>query len=170
MPTNFLWSTGAGGGGILTSTGLALLTTELNSIANSSWCISSVGGASGIFGSTLTGQGMWGYMQFLFPNPTGSSATGPAAGGNLAGWFLASLDSGVSFESSSVLPARSPDFIIPLSTSLIAPGAPVFQSYGPILIPPLPFKVLLANNIGNALGAGGTAAGKLNLVPVSMQF
>ena len=167
MPTNFLWSTG--NSGLVTSTGIALMQSELASVANSSWTVSSSGGLSGVFGSSLTGQAVWGYLQLYYgSSATGSTSSGPAAGANWAGWFLTSPDGGTTFESTAQQPPRPPDFLIPLSTGTIAASAKPFQASGLVRLPPLPFKVLMMNNTGNTMGASTDP--KLNLLPVAMQY
>jgi hypothetical protein len=167
MVANFLWA--AGTQGLITSTGVPLMQSEMASVANSSWCVSSSGGLSGVFGSSLTGQAVWGYLQLSYgSSATGSTATGPAAGANWAGWWLTSPDGGTTFESTAQVPPRPPDFLIPLSTGTIAASAKPFQASGLVRLPPMPFKVLMQNNTGNTMGTSPDP--KLNLLPVAMQY
>jgi hypothetical protein len=129
--------------------------------------VSSVGGSSGIFTNSNTAQAIWGDI-FYYPGNAGCT---PTAGGNLAGWFLTSLDGGTTFESQTVVPARPPDFIIPLPASAIG-GANtiVYRSAGIVRVPALEFYVLVQNNAGVTLGAGATTSPSLKLAPYSVQY
>lgn len=167
MSTNFLWYSGTSNNGLLTSA-LNLLTTELESVTNTSVAVSSVGGSSGVFSNSNTAQGMWADLFLSLGNPGIGSAL--SAGANLAGWFLTSPDGGTTFESTSVAPPRSPDFIIPLPATTIGAGAAPFKSAGLVLIPALKFKVLVQNNTGQTFGNGSTTAPFLQAALPAMQY
>lgn len=162
MPTQFLWGPGTANSGLLI-TAFNLQTTELQSLANTSVAVS-----SGIFNNSNTSQGMIGDLFLSLGNP--GIGTALSAGANLSGWFLTSLDGGTTFESASVAPPRPPDFLIPLPATTITAGAPPFKTMGPIMVPSLPFKVLVQNNTGQTFGNGGTTAPYLKLAIYSMQY
>lgn len=150
---NFLWSIGTGStiGTIATVT---LMTTEFGGVTNSSFCV----GAT-TFTSTYSAQGIWGDVYWT-EGQIGST-TALSAGANLAGYFLNSLDGGTTFESSSTVPVRAPDFLIPLPATTISGSAPPFKSNGQhaVKFPVVPYKVLLANNTGQTITASSTAGG-----------
>lgn len=168
MATNFLWYPGpsANSGNLIAA--FNLMTTELQSITNGSVIVSSVGGTSGKFTSSNTGQGIWGQILWSVGNP--GIGTALQAGACIAGWFLQSPDSGTTLETTTVVPPRPPDFIIPLPATTIAAGAAPFAASGLVLIPSLQFKVLIQNNTGQTLGTGATTAPFLKLAPVAMQY
>jgi hypothetical protein len=168
MSSPFLWYPGTGNNGLLTTSAVSLMTTELESVTNSSVAVSSVGGTSGVFSNGNLGQAIWADLFFSVGNPGISSAL--SAGACLAGWFLTSLDGGVTFESTSVAPPRAPDFIIPLPATTISAGAPPFKASGLVLLPALEFKVLIQNNSGQTFGAGSTTAPWLKAAPVATQY
>jgi hypothetical protein len=91
-----------------------LLSTELNSLASASEVVSSVGGTSGLFNNTYAGGGLGAYtlgqFELHLAAPGGSLTATP-----VLVWFLQSVD-GSNYEdgSSSILPARNPDLIIPV--------------------------------------------------------
>lgn len=142
----FLWAPGTSNNGLYASR-LTLMTTEMNTLTNGSVIISSVNGTSGVFSNSNTGQALVGTVSFV------SGASGPtcAAGGNIAGWFLQSLD-GTTFEPTAAVPARAPDFVVALPVAAITSNT--FNS-GVIPLPALKFKVLVQNNCGSSLSATG---------------
>lgn len=143
MATNFLHA--AGTNGFLT-TPFNLMTTELNTLTNGSTVVSSVGGTSGVFSQTNTTQGQYGYVWITLG---GNFAATPAAGANLTGWFINSTDGGTTFEKSSAVPPRAPDFIIPLNAATYAASDVVYAS-GLVPLPYGSFKVLIQNNAGTS--------------------
>jgi len=155
-----VWYPGTSNNGLLTSA-LTLESTELNSLTNGSVAVSTVGGSSGIFTNSNTGQAV---RAEIFA-ALGTAGATCAAGANLAGWFLQSSDGGTTFEPTGSAPARSPDFVIPLpATTLNA----TFKAPGPVVVPALKFKVLIQNNCG-ASGTLAASANTISLVPEALQ-
>jgi hypothetical protein len=168
MATNFLWAGGTSNNGLVASSAVTLMTTELESLTNGSVTVSSVNGSSGLFKNSSFNQAMWAELYLSLGNPGISSAL--SAGGNLAGWFLTSLDGGSTYESGSVAPPRPPDFLIPLPATTIAGGASPFKAAGLVLIPALEFYTLVQNNSGQTFGAGSTTPPWLKAAPIAMQY
>ncbi len=150
-----LYVPGASNSGLLTTV-ISLQTTELNALANAALIISSVNGSSGKFTNADTGQAKWGEIHFTL-----GTVTTMTAGGNLAGWFLQSNDSGSTYESLTVVPPRPPDFIVPLDATT---GNKVYKAVGPVRLPALQFKVLVQNNSGQAFTA---TLNTLKLAPIA---
>jgi hypothetical protein len=158
--TDFLWDPGTGNNGEIAST-LTLLSTELNSLAGSGAVIvSSVGGSSGVFTNSNTGQAIWGEVFF---NAGTAGGTCPV-GSNISLWFLTSTN-GTTFEPTAAVPARSPDVIIPLpNTTLNA----TYKAQGLVQLPALNFKVLAQNNCGaNALASSGNT---ITVAPMAVHY
>ncbi len=145
-----------------------LMTTEIESLTNGSFIISSVNGSSGVFTLTNTGQAIFGDIFFSFGNPGVGSLL--SAGACISGWFLPSPDGGTTYEVTTVVPPRPPDFLIPCPASTIGSGVPPFKAQGLVRLPALQFKVMIQNNTGQTLGNGGTTVPYLNLAPVAMQY
>ena len=158
MPTNFLYTPGTSNSGLLTSV-VTLQTTELNALASGALIISSVGGTSGLFTNSNTGQAIWGELYLTL-----GAVTAMSAGANLAGWWLASPDSGTTLEALTLQPPRSPDWIIPLPATT---GSATFKSAGLVRIPALQFKVLVMDNSGQSFTATGNT---LKLAPIAVQY
>ena len=156
MATNFLYGAGTSNNGLLTSV-LTLLTTELNSLASAALIISSVVGTSGLFTNSNTGQGIYADLFFNL-----GAVTAMTAGGNLAVWFLTSPD-GSTFESTTVVPPRAPDAIVPLDATT---GSKVYAAKR-VILPALNFKVLVQNNSGQAFTA---SANTLKAAIYSVQY
>ena len=158
----FLWAPGTSNNG-LTAAAKTLLadTSELASLTNSSFVTSSASGASGIFTNNDTGQAIWAQL-FL---TLGAIGTALQLGANCCGWFIRSYDGGTTFEQSSALPPRPPDFFIPLPVATIS-AATVWGSSGLVLLPALKYKVTLQNNTGQTLASSGNL---LRAAPVNMQ-
>lgn len=153
---DFLWDAGTGNNGQIVST-FTLMSTELNSLTNTSLAVSSVAGSSGLITNSNTGQAIWATLSFT----AGTAGASCAAGGNIAGWFLTSLD-GSTFEGTGAAPARAPDFIFVLpATTLNA----TFMSPGIVRVPAVNFKVLVQNNCG----ASGTLAASANTIKAGFQ-
>ena len=134
----------------------SLLTTELNSLANNTGVLSSVGGTSGVFTSTgyLTADVQ---LEVTF-------GTAPTANTTVAIWFLKILD-GTNFEdgSSSVTPTRPPDVIF-----AVRAVTTLQRITKRAQIPAGNFKVLALNN-----GTGQAMASSSNTVkylPITNQF
>jgi hypothetical protein len=147
----FLYNPGTSNNGLYVAE-LELMSTELDSLATGSVIISSVGGSSGAFNNSNTGQGLWAVLQFI----EGNGGTQPTctAGANLAIWFLQTLAS--TYEITTVVPPRPPDAIIPLYVGALTAGQ-AFNS--PLVqVPALPFKVMVQNNCGANFPAFGTTA------------
>jgi len=167
MPTNFLWQAGTGNSGLLVSS-FTIVSTELKSLASGTVVVSSVNGSSGLFTNSNTGQAIWADVFFYAGNP----AVTPTAGANVAGWWLTSPDSGVTFENTTLVPARAPDFIIPLGTvttntaSTIASG----RSSGIVRVPALQTKVLIHFNLGVTMSAGGTTSPFITVSAYAVQY
>lgn len=166
MTANFLEAAGTNG---FIATPFALLTTELNALANGAAATSSVNGTSGVFSQTNDANAIWGSLFF-----TAGGAFTPAAGGYLAGWFLPSPDGGTTFESavataSSTVPAlaRSPDFVVPLDAAALASGNIKWVQGRRAQLPFESYKVLVQNMSGAALPATGNT---IKNGPVATQY
>lgn len=161
MSTDFLWAQGTNG--LLIPSPLTVLSTELNSLANAATALSSVGGSSGVFSNTNTGQGMVGFAQLNL----GAVASALAAGACLSAWFLESLDGGSTFENtvSGAALARAPDIIIPLPATTITAGWKYNSQ--PIRIPAVPFMLWVQNNSGQTWASSSNT---LKLAPYAMQY
>ena len=172
--TPFLWGAGSSNNGLLQNA-LQLLSSSssyesgFSALASASIVISSVSGSSGVFNNSLTGEADLGDIVF-----TSGGAFTPAAGGNLAGWFLKSLDGGTTFEyaSTTCTPARSPDFVIPLIVAAYAANQQAWSAgtHG-LIVPAYPFKVCLQNNSGAALPTtSSTPYNTLRLVSPTLDY
>lgn len=147
---------------------VTLLSTEMNSLASSAGltagAISSVGGTSGLFNNVLAGGGLGGFTQGLFQLHLGTPGGTLTAGTAAYVWFLNTID-GTNFDdgSASVIPARSPDLIIPVRA---ASGA---QYAGSILapLPPNSWYLLVAQNTGQTWAA---TLNTLKVIPVTNQI
>jgi hypothetical protein len=165
-PLPFLWDdTNATSG--LAITAVSVLTTELESVTNTSVAGSTVGGSSGVFLNTYFAQAIWADIFYAVGNPgyTGTLSTGA----NLACWFLTSPDGGTTFENTAVAPARPPDFIIPMPAATSLAANSVFASRN-VMLPALEFKILVQNNTGQTMPSGGTTAPSIKIAPVAMQY
>ena len=158
MSTNFLEFSG-GANGFLVSF-FNVMTTELNGLGNATGATQSV---AGNLNQTALGSGIWGILDFV----SGGSFT-PTNGGYIAGWFLLSPDSGVTFEKTSGnndLP-RPPDFIIPLFA--VAYAANDFsQSSGLVRLPWWTSKIFVVNHAGVTLPSSGNV---INIASVAVQY
>ena len=142
------------------STAVSLLTTELNSLANGTGVVSSVGGTSGVFTST-NGGGTSNLDGFLFGKYELVLAAPAAAftAGAVNVWFLQTVD-GTNYEdgSASLIPKRQPDLTFYVQASASAQRI--------IVTAPLPvgaWKVLL---LPLGLGSGATFASSGNTLKV----
>jgi hypothetical protein len=151
---------------LLASSATTLLSTELNALASSSGltagAISSVGGSSGVFNNVSGAGYLGGYIEADFALTLAAPAGTLSAGTGAYVWLLRTLD-GTHYEtgSTSVIPARAPDLIIPvdaLSTAqlVIVPGR----------LPRGTWYVLLAQNTGQTWASSGNT---LSVLPSTRQ-
>src|SRR5689334_12539807 len=120
MTSNLLWGAGTSNNGLLTAAfNFMADTSELASLANNAYVVSSVSGSSGVFSNSTTAQAVYADL-FLTLGAIGSSLGTNAC---LAGWFLESYDGGTTFEQTSAVPSRPCDFTIPLPNSTISAAA-----------------------------------------------
>jgi hypothetical protein len=172
MPTNFLWAAGTAG---LLTPAFNIMTTELEGLAAGALVVSSVNGASGVFTNSTTAQGMLADIFLSLGNPgIGTTGGGYAC---LSFWFLTSPDGGTTFESTTAVPPRRPNFIIPVSSpgfeeegQSVAP----FRTFWPVVLPAAEFMVMAQNNTGQTIGASGSGgapiAPYLKVAPYAMQY
>lgn len=170
MSSPFIWQSGGSDNGLLTASGVVLMTTELQGVANGAVAVSSVNGASGVFFNSNTAQAILADVVWSVGSPGTTSAQ---PGGNLTGWFLKETQvsgGGFIIENGTVAPPRSPDFVIPISAGGANVGG-VYPSNGThaVIVPATPFKVLIQNNTSATLGSGSTAP-SLILAPVAVQY
>jgi hypothetical protein len=161
MATNFLQAAGSHG---FIVTPVTVMTTELNTLANNTNAISSVGGTSGVFTQTNFGNAIWAEIEFI---AGGAMSGSPAAGGYLAGWWLFS-EAGATFEkvlAGSDLP-RSPDFTLPLLATAYA-ASDITKASGLCRLPAYDAKLYIANHSGVSLNASGNI---IKVGPVATQY
>lgn len=145
MATTSLWAAGTSNDGNYASL-LTLATTELNTLTSGSYVISSVGGSSGVFSNSNTGQALFGIPTFTF----GGTIT-PASPFNVSCWFAQTAD-GTTFEDASNLLARAPDFIFAFSANSYASKTVIAPR---VVVPALKFKLITQNNVGGSLPSSG---------------
>lgn len=139
--TNFLWS----GAGTYNAGATNWLTTELNSLANSTANVLSTLGAA--FQNTSS---------WIFADPeflAGGTLT-PTAGAFVELWLLRSLDGGTNYEdgSATIAPGRVADVVIPVRAgTTITPRA----GASGLFLPPAFYKPIARNQTGVALPASG---------------
>jgi hypothetical protein len=161
--TSSLYAPGTNG---FTTTPFNVMTTEMNTLGIGAAAISSVGGTSGKFNQTNTGNAVFGRCWFT----TGGTVS-PTAGANISIWFLTSTDGGTTFEQATsgatpVSPPRAPDIVIPSPS-----GASALT--GVILSPPRQnfwvetVKMFVLNNLGVAMAASGNV---LTCGPEAIQY
>ncbi len=140
MVSNFLWS-GSGAYGVAVAN---LLTTELNSLANSTANVLST------LGAAFQNTGGWIYADVEF-TPGGSIT--PVAGGFIELWLLRSLDGGTNYEAGDAThaPGRPADIIIPC---IAGAGTNRIGANG-LILPPAFYKPIVRNQSGVALSATG---------------
>lgn len=135
----------------LLGSAVTLMSTELNSLASSATAgaISSVGGTSGLFNNTVGGGSMDGYTMALFELVLAAPAGTLTAGTAALIWFLATIDA-TNYEdgSASIIPARSPDLIIPVRA--VSTAQRITRK---AMIPPGNWYVLLSQATGQTWGA-----------------
>jgi hypothetical protein len=118
-------------------------TTEMNSLANGSGVISSVGGSSGLFSSTQTQN--YQFMDLSLKLPTMTAMT---ANNIISIWFVREVD-GTNVENGTP-PNRAPDAILVCTATTTA----FLQAIG-VPTPPESFKVYLLNNSGQSFVSSG---------------
>lgn len=137
---------------LLQTNTVTLLSTELNSLANNSLAISSVGGTSGVFNFAIGGSDLDGYQELELELVIASMGGTPTAYTGFSVWFLGQVD-GTNYEdgSASVEPARGPDCVIP-----IRPVSTAQRIKRQVAAPRGTVKALIKNNgTGQALASSG---------------
>jgi hypothetical protein len=162
VATNFLEAAGTNG---FINTPFNLLSTELNSLADSTSATSSVGGTSGVFSQTNYANAIWAYVYLTL----GGSFTPAAGSPDLLGWFLFSPDGGSTFEdavSSTDMP-RPADFIIPAIGSNAYSSGNILVSSGLVRVPFSYNKVFVMSHFGATLPSSSNT---LKAGPVAIQY
>ena len=156
---------------VLGTSATILASGELGGLTNNSSVVGAALASTGIYNntagsgaSTSSGDGYErGYVTFV---PGGAFGGSPTANSSLDIYFLKSMDAGSTFEagSSSVLPARRPDVVLPLnSASTAAADNKVTVA---CFLPACQFKILAKNNgSGQTVPSGST----VTLVPATDQ-
>jgi hypothetical protein len=148
----------------LLGTTTQLLSTELNSLASNAAAavISSVGGTSGVFDNTAGGGGFDGYPLARFELVLAAPAGALTAGTAVLIWFISQVDA-TNYEDggSAVIPARTPDLVIPVRAVSTAQRITRLGS-----LPPNTWKVLLSQATGQTWNAAGNT---LKVSPVTKQ-
>ena len=164
--TNFLWYGGATPPNGLLLAAITVIGLEMDSLATGGIIL---GTTIATVNNTYYGQGIWGDLFLSIGNPPLVGTL--SAGANAAGWFLTSPDTST-FEATTVAPARSPDYIIPLpaATNPSTSTYPLFRSQGITRLPALEWRALLQNNTGQAFSTGATLAPALKLAPYAVQY
>jgi hypothetical protein len=163
MPTNFLYTTPGSSAGYIPATGpVTIISSELTSLASS-------GTATSAATYTSTGSFSQAIWSDVFVHWGGSIT--PTPGGYISGWFTRSPDGGGSFETTgSAIPMpRSPDFIIPLSTTGYVSSGVAFAS-GIVRMPFSPCKIFIQNNSGSTFPSSATAYTYIGLGPDAIQY
>lgn len=142
-------------------TAVSLLTTELNSLANNTNVVSSVGGSSGVFDNVQATSNLNAYVRAKVELVLAAYTGTPTASSAVYLWFLKNID-GSNYEDggSSVTPARNPDAVIPVSATASGPQRVIVECWVPVGL----FKVL-ARNAGTGItfaASGNTVKVKLN--------
>jgi hypothetical protein len=148
-----------------------LASGELGGLTNNSIVVGATLNGNGVYNNTegsgsssTTGDGYErGYVTFV---PGGAFGGTPTANTSLDVYFLKSMDSGSTFEggSSSLLPARRPDVVLPLNSASTA--AADNKITVACFLPGCYFKILAKNNgSGQTIPTGST----LTLVPATDQ-
>lgn len=163
MATNFLEATGGSTVGYFSAL-TTVMSSEMAAIASSA-----VATSASIFTSSASfGQAIWADVTIRLLS---SVTFTPAAGANIAGWFLRSPDGGTTFElmQTALGLARPPDFIIPASTIAYASSTVLFAS-GIVKMPWSPVKVGIQNNLGITFVSSGNGYSTLSVGPVAVQY
>jgi hypothetical protein len=147
------------------TTNTSLLTTEMNSLANAAFAVSSVGGSSGIFNNTVQTVGsiaptanLGGYLraflELVLAAPTGAFAANSA----IYLWFLKSID-GSNFEDTTVTP-RPPDVIVPIEANSSAQRITM-----DVKLPQGVWKLMAENVQGSSTQALASSGNKVTIQP-----
>jgi hypothetical protein len=142
----------------LTAAPTTVLSTELNSLANNTLVVSSVGGSSGIFDNTIGNSGVSNGYLLGDVQMVCSFGTTPTANTALLIWFLQTID-GTNYESgsASITPARAPDVVLPF----IGQTASQIVTLHNVPLPAGKFYVLAQNS-----GSGQSLASSGNTVKI----
>jgi hypothetical protein len=126
---------------------VTLMTTELNSLANGSSIVSSVGGTSGAFTNTV-GTANWdGYVRGKIELYLASLS--PSGGAYCSLWFIKTVD-GTNYEDgASSTPYRTPDVVFPIGST----ASTAYRVIREILVPVGTFKLVLQNSTGASLAS-----------------
>lgn len=145
MASPVQYTPGTGG---LTVSLLTLATTELNTLTSASVVITSVGGTSGVFTQTNTGNAIWAYIIYK----TGGAIT-PTGAPNISIWEINSNDTGTTFEKNSAAPARPADIVINFNAAALSTND---QIWSPLVrLSPFSNKYLIQNNLGVSTASSG---------------
>jgi hypothetical protein len=154
---------------VLGTSATLLASSELGGLTNNSIVVSAALNSNGVYNNTqgsgsssTSGDGYErGYVTFV---PGGAFGSAPTANTSLDVYFLKSADGGSTFEggTSSYLPARRPDVVLPLnSNTTTAAGNKVTVA---CFLPGCYFMILAKNNgSGQTIPSGST----LTLVPAT---
>ena len=154
---------------ILGTSATILASGELGGLTNNSIAVGAALAGTGVYNNTYgsgssssTGDGYErGYVTFV---PGGAFSVAPTANTSIDVYFLKSMDGGSTFEggSSSILPARRPDVVLPLNSSSTAAADNKVTIN--CFLPACQFKILAKNNAsGQTIPTGST----LTLVPAT---
>lgn len=156
---------------ILGTSATLLAAAELGGLTNNSSVVGALLAGTGVYDNTAgtgssstTGDGYErGYVTFV---PGGAFVGAPAANSSIDVYFLKSMDGGSTFEggSSSVLPTRRPDVVLPLNSASTA--AADNRVTVAAFLPACKFKTLAKNN---ASGQLIPALSTMTLVPATDQ-
>lgn len=162
MATNFLQAAGTNG---FIATPFNLLSTELNSLADATSVVSSVGGSSGKFAQSDFASAMKCDVYLTL----GGSFTPAAGSPDILGWFTFSPDGGSTYEAviSNTDLSRPPDFVIPLIGSHAYSSGDIIKASGDVKVPPNSCKVLLLNHGGATLPSSGNT---IKTAPSAFQY
>lgn len=157
--TDFLYDPGTSNNGLIVGQLTVVDGTTTNALAAAAVVASTTVCTSGVCSNSDTAQGIWGIAQLA----SGTFQGACTAGANVAGWFQETVD-GTNYPTTSAVPARAPDFIIPLPTGTTAG---YFNSQI-IRLPALKFKTVIQNNCTVSGGGGTFSANTSNVVTLGI--
>ena len=162
MPTNFLEATPGTSAGYLGSGPVTIISSELTGLVNGATATS----AATYVNAANFSQALWADIFIRW-----GGAITPSAGGYVAGWFSRSPDGGGSFEltAATLSMPRSPDFIIPVSTTAYANTNVTFAS-GIVRLPFGPCRIYVQNNTGATFPSSASAYTYIGLGPDAVQY